>query len=133
VKYLLDTCAISDFVKGDKNTLKHLKNTSPSDIAVSSITLMEIQYGLALNQARAASLKNIIKDFLQSIVIVDFGKDDALQSAIIRAFLKEQGNPIGSYDILIAGTALNYKLTLVSSNLKEFVRVNGLQIENWRD
>jgi len=48
MNYLLDTCVISDFVKGEKNTLFKLKNTSPSELAVSSITVMEIQYGLLL-------------------------------------------------------------------------------------
>jgi tRNA(fMet)-specific endonuclease VapC len=46
--------------------------------------------------------------------------------------LKQQGTPIGSYDILLAGTALSRKLILVTANTREFDRVNGLVIENWR-
>ena len=49
MNYLLDTCVISDFVKGEKNTLDRLKNIPPNEIAISSITVMEIQYGIALN------------------------------------------------------------------------------------
>ena len=49
MKYLLDTCVISDFVKGVPNTLNQIKKTPPNELAVSSITVMEIQYGLLLN------------------------------------------------------------------------------------
>ena len=52
-------------------------------------------------------------------------------SAIIRARLEEKGEPIGPYDVLIAGTALACQGTLVSHNLTEFERINGLKTEDW--
>ena len=64
MNYLLDTCVISDFVKGDKNTLSMLKSVSPNDLAISSITVMEIQYGLALNPNRAKAIASVIRDLL---------------------------------------------------------------------
>lgn len=133
MKYLLDTCVISDFIKGEHNTLRRIKQLSPSNIAVSSITVMEIQYGLALNPKRASEIRPIIHDFFLPIHILDFNQEDATQAAVIRALLKQQGTPIGSYDILLAGAALNRKLILVSSNIKEFNRIEGLKLENWRD
>ena len=93
---------------------------------------MEIQYGLALNSKHAKIISPIISEFLAVINILDFSNDDAGKTAIIRALLKEQGCPIGSYDILLAGTALNHNLIFVSSNVKEFNRVNGIKLENWR-
>ncbi|MEX0268567.1 PIN domain-containing protein [Leptolyngbyaceae cyanobacterium UHCC 1019] len=48
MRYLLDTCVISDFIKGEPGTQARLKQTSPADIAVSVITVMELRYGLAL-------------------------------------------------------------------------------------
>jgi tRNA(fMet)-specific endonuclease VapC len=132
MKYLLDTCVISDFIKGEPNTLNRIKNTSPSDIAVSTITTMEIEYGLALNSKLANTIKPLINDFLTAVHIIPFTTQDGNEAAIARALLKQQGNPIGSYDILLAGTALNHKLIIVTSNLKEFTRVPGLKFENWR-
>jgi len=132
MKYLLDTCVISDFIKGDINTLHKIKNTSPSEIAISTITLMEIEYGLTLNPQLARKIKPIIFDFLAVMYILNFTRDDANQVALTRALLKQQGNPIGSYDILLAGTALNNKLIMVTSNIKEFNKISGLIIENWR-
>lgn len=133
MKYLLDTCVISDFVKGNKNTLAMLKRVSPDDIAVSSITVMEIQYGLALNPNRAQKIEPIIHDLFSSITILEFDSHDATETGTIRALLKQQGQSIGSYDILLAGTALNHNLIFVTSNINEFNRVNDLVLENWRD
>ncbi|MHC0062327.1 PIN domain-containing protein [Nostoc sp. UIC 10890] len=57
--YLLDTCVISDFVKGEENTLKRIKLISPIEIFVSSITVMEVKYGLAINPQRAVKIQSI--------------------------------------------------------------------------
>ena len=130
--YLLDTCVISDFIKGEVNTLYRIKNISPSEIAVSTITIMEIEYGLALNPKLAKKIKPIISDLLATIDVLDFTRNDASQVALTRALLKQQGNPIGSYDILLAGTALNNKLIMVTANEKEFNKIPGLKVENWR-
>ena len=132
MKYLLDTCTVSDFVKGHKNTLNKIKMLSPSEIAISTITLMEIHYGLALNPSFAKKLHSVINDFLNSIEIIFFNEAHASQSATIRALLKKQGNLIGSYNVLLAGVALNEKFIFVTSNTSEFNRINGLVIENWR-
>ncbi len=131
MKYLLDTCCISDFVKGDENTLSQIKNSSPSDLAISSITVMEIQYGLLYNPQRAKKISKIIHDLTSCLVILAYEEGDAQQTAIIRAKLRKEGTPIGSYDLLIAGSALRHELVLVTSNEKEFKRVPNLKISNW--
>jgi tRNA(fMet)-specific endonuclease VapC len=132
MNYLLDTCVISDFIRGEKNTLARLKSVSPNHIAVSSITVMEIEYGLALNLSLAKKIRPVIHAFLESINILAFNSDDAKAAALIRAMLKEQGTPIGSYDILLAGCAMNHNLTFVSANIKEFIHIKTLTLENWR-
>jgi tRNA(fMet)-specific endonuclease VapC len=50
--YLLDTCVISDFIKGESGTTLRLRQTPPIDIAISAVTVMELRYGLALNPQR---------------------------------------------------------------------------------
>ncbi len=130
--YLLDTCVISDFVKGEKNTLKRLKSTSPVEIFISSLTMMEVKYGLAINPQRAVKIQLVIETFLSSITILPFGVSEAELIAKIRSMLKAAGTPIAAYDVLIAATALTHNHIIVTSNLKEFQRVPSLQIENWR-
>ena len=67
--YLLDTCVVSDFVKGEENTLKRLKSNSPCDVFISSLTVMEVKYGLAINPQRAVKIHPLIETFLSSITI----------------------------------------------------------------
>ncbi|MGH1394575.1 MAG: type II toxin-antitoxin system VapC family toxin [Trichormus sp.] len=130
--YLLDTCVISDFVKGDKNTLHRLKSSNPVDIFISCLTLMEVNYGLAINPQRAIKIKPLIETLLTTITIVSFGAEEAEQAAQIRSILKTAGNPIGAYDVLIASTARTHNHIIVTSNVREFQRVPELKIENWR-
>jgi tRNA(fMet)-specific endonuclease VapC len=132
MKYLLDTCVISDFVKGEKNTLFQLKKMPPNELAISNITVMEIEYGLHLNPKYQRTIGPILLDFVSAISVLDYTQQDAEQTAKIRALLKQKGRPIGSYDILLAGVALNHGLIFVTSNTNEFNRISSLILEDWR-
>ena len=132
MRYLLDTCTVSDFVKGQPNVLARLKATPPKMLGVSAITAMEVGYGLALNAERARKLAPVLQAFFSVVATVSFDQADAQAAAAIRAALKLQGQPIGAYDVLIAGTGLARGLVVVTSNVKEFNRVSGLQVEDWR-
>jgi tRNA(fMet)-specific endonuclease VapC len=141
MKYLLDTCTVSDFVKGQPKVLARIKATSPNLIAVSALTRMEVDFGLALNAARAKKLAPVLDAFFSTIATLPFDEADAQAAAAIRAALKTQGQPIppgdflrgvGAYDVLIAGTGLARGLVVVTSNVGEFKRVSGLHVEDWR-
>ncbi len=132
MKYLLDTCAVSDFVKGQPKVLARVKATRPNLIAVSALTRMEVDYGLALNAKRARKLAPMLDAFFSAIATLAFDEIDAKAAAAIRAALKTQEQPIGAYDVLIAGTGLARGLVVVTSNVGEFKRVSGLQVEDWR-
>lgn len=131
MKYLLDTCIISYFVRGEQNVLARIKTALPRDLCISSITLMEIEYGLLLNPTRAKKLKPVIHSFIENINVLQFCEKDAICAASVRAALQKKGKPIGAYDILLAGCALHHGLIFVTANIKEFERVSGLLIENW--
>ena len=132
MKYLLDTCTVSDFVKGQPNVLARVKTTAPSLIVVSALTRMEVDYGLALNADRARKLAPMLDVFFSTIVTLPFDEADAKAAAAIRAALKTAEQPIGAYDVLIAGMGLSRGLVVVTSNVGEFKRVSGLQVEDWR-
>ena len=132
MKYLLDTCTVSDFVKGQPNVLARVKATPPNLIAVSALTRMEVDYGLTLNTERAKKLAPLLAVFFSAITTLPFDEADAQAAAAIRAALKTQGQLIGAYDVLIAGTGLARGLVVVTSNVGEFKRVSGLQVEDWR-
>lgn len=132
MKYLLDTCTVSDFVKGEPGVMERIKSLSPEQLVVSSITRMEIAYGLALNAQRAQKLSPILEAFFSVVQTLEFTEADAQASASIRAALRRKGTPIGPYDVLIAGCGVARGLIVVTDNVAEFNRVDGLQIENWR-
>ena len=130
--YLLDTCVLSDFACGEAGTLVKLKEASPSEISVSAISVMEVEYGLSLDAKRAETLAPVMRAILGAVRILPYGPEDARASASVRATLEKKGQPIGAYDVLIAGTALSRGLVLVTSNVREFGRVAALRVENWR-
>jgi tRNA(fMet)-specific endonuclease VapC len=130
--YLLDTCVISDFTYNEANTLNRLRATPPSEVFVSSITVMELNYGLMLNPAKAVRLQPLIDALLNTLTILNFDPEAATHAAQIRSVLKVQGTPIGAYDVLIGATALAHNLIAVTANVREFQRIPNLSIENWR-
>jgi tRNA(fMet)-specific endonuclease VapC len=132
MRYLLDTCVVSDFAQGHPQVLARVKAVSPEEIAVSAITEMEVAYGLNLNPRLARRLGPVMRAFFGAIEVLPYGRAEAAATAGIRAALKKRGSPIGAYDALIAGAALAADLTLVTSNVREFDRVEGLRVENWR-
>jgi tRNA(fMet)-specific endonuclease VapC len=133
LKFLLDTCAVSDFVRGDQATRQRLTSTRPDQIVLSSVSLMEIEYGLAVDPQRARRLVPPLRALVESVEIAPYGEAEAMATAALRAALRKQGTPIGPYDVQIAGTALARGFVLVTSNTREFERVQGLLVENWRE
>lgn len=131
MKYLLDTCIVSYFFRAVPNVLAHLEKTKPDDLAISCITYMEIEFGLALNIARASILKAKWDQFCSMIHILPFKNEDAIIAATIRAKLQKAGRPIGYYDVLIAATAIRHQLICVTNNVREFDRIVDLKLENW--
>jgi tRNA(fMet)-specific endonuclease VapC len=130
--YLLDTCTLSDYLKGDVNTMQRLKQEKPYNVFVSSITRFEIEYGLQLKPSLTKKITPQLEAIYQEIKTIDFSIAEAKTAAKIRGKLKQAGNPIGYYDLLIAATALTNNLTVVTSNVKEFSRIKDLLVENWR-
>ncbi len=132
MKFLLDTCVVSDFVKGNAGVLADVQRTAPDQIAISAVTRMEVEYGLLLNPQRARRLAPMLEAFLGSVAVLPFDDADANAAAAVRAALRKEGRPIGPYDCLIAGCGLARGLVLVTSNESEFGRIAGLRLENWR-
>ncbi len=130
--YLLDTCVIIDLIKGDANTIQAMKSKSPDEVAISSITEFELRYGMEQASKLKSKSKNIVEAILSEINTLNFESKEAVKAAEIRNSLRALGTPIGPYDFLIAATALANDLILVTSNEKEFTRIQDLKIENWR-
>jgi tRNA(fMet)-specific endonuclease VapC len=132
VRYLLDTTVISDFTRGESAVLARLKAAGKREVAISTVTAMEIEYGLLLNPARARKIEPVIRALLADMAVFPYEQEDASATAAVRAALAKRGTPIGPFDLMIAGTALRRGLVMVTSNSNEFARVGGLNLEDWR-
>jgi len=119
--YVIDTNTLIYFFKGVGNVSEKFLSISPKDIAIPSIVIYELEFGIAKSSSpkkRQAQLN----DLCSLVNILPFSDKEASLSAAIRAKLEKKGTPIGPYDILIAGTALAHQGILVTNNLKEFTR-----------
>lgn len=129
--YMLDTNICIYAIKNrPKHVFERIKDNFENGLCISSITLAELEYGVEKsmfpNQNRAALLR-----LLSILEVLPFDNDAALEYGKICADLQKKGTPIGTMDMLIAGHARAEKLTLVTNNVREFERVEGLELDNW--
>jgi tRNA(fMet)-specific endonuclease VapC len=130
LKYLLDTNILIFLDKGQGNCLEKVSQQSPHDVVLCTISLMELEYGMA-RSARPERLQKLLQVMRIRHRVIDFDSQAAAQAGRLKAFLASSGLPIGPYDLQIAGIALAHKLTVVTHNTTEFSRVPGLQVEDW--
>lgn len=128
--YLLDTNTIIYFFKGLGDVAKNLFEKSPQEIFISSLVIYELEVGIAKSNDSKKREEQLAK-LLSHVQIIDFSVNEAKESAKIRAKLEKSGTPIGPIDTLIAGCAKANGLTLITRNIDEFKRVDGLSVQNW--
>jgi len=133
VTYLLDTNVCIAAINARPAAVRErLRRAVDGDeiIAVSTITLFELWYGVA-KSARVEANTERLTIFLAPIESVPFDDEDARLAGNVRAELERAGTPLGAYDYLIAGQAIRHGMVLVTANVKEFARVSGMRWENW--
>lgn len=130
VTHLLDTNIAIGLIKNVPQIFDHLSRLNLDDVAISAITEAELRYG-AEKSAQPARNHAALDRFLIAIPSKPFDSACVREYGKIRAALEKKGTPIGSMDTLIAAHALALRVTLVTSNTKEFQRVPGLVLENW--
>jgi tRNA(fMet)-specific endonuclease VapC len=116
--------------KKPMEVLQRLQLLDVSDVGVSSITFNELEYGVS-KSAKPRQNKLALAEFLAPIEIVPYDDVAAEFYGNIRANLENNENPIGSLDTLIGAHALSLGCILVTNNVAEFKRINGLKIDNW--
>jgi tRNA(fMet)-specific endonuclease VapC len=105
-------------------------NAEADTLCISTITLAELLHG-AEKSAKPIENRHEVERFASRLEVLPFDDLAAAHSAEIRATLERRGMPIGGYDLLIAGHARSKGLVIVTGNLKEFTRVEGLRAEDW--
>ena len=133
MSYLLDTNACIAIINGQPLAVRERLRDGwrqYHDISVSSIAVFELWYGVAKSQ-RVAANRERLSVFMAKFESLSFDDQDAEAAGAIRAELERRGERIGAYDTLMAGQAVRRGLTLVTANVAEFARVDGLRWENW--
>ncbi len=131
IRYMLDTNTCIHLIKRKPaSVVERLLALPISEVGISSITLAELEYGVA-RSSRPEQNRDALVGFLAPLEIEVFGNEAAACYGALRAGLERIGKPIGAMDLLIAAHALSLSSILVTNNVREFERVPGLVVENW--
>jgi tRNA(fMet)-specific endonuclease VapC len=129
LRYLLDTNALIALLRGVASPVnRRIREHAPADIAMAAIAMHELYYG-AYRSERTNHNLDLVDNLL--LEVIDFDRDDAREAGAVRAELAARGAPIGPFDVLMAGQARGRGLTLVTANVGEFLRIDGLTVEDW--
>jgi tRNA(fMet)-specific endonuclease VapC len=130
---LLDTDTVVELVRANKASVTDRYVAALMDgiaLSISTVSVFEFRYGLERSAYHAAQ-EPAFERLLTRLAVAPFDEADANRTAQLKADLAAQGRMIGAYDLLIAGQALARGWTMVTSNRREFSRVDGLTLEDW--
>jgi tRNA(fMet)-specific endonuclease VapC len=132
-RYLLDTNMVIYVLSGRYPALRsHIDRLAPGRVVTSVVVCGELHYGIAKSSRREDALQRL-GALLELVPELPLPPDTAEHYGDIRAELSARGTPIGANDLWIAAHARAARLTLVTHNVREFERVNGLKLENWTE
>lgn len=133
-RYLLDTNTLSDLVNDENGPVAGRIAAMPVDqhnrLCTSIVVAAEMRFG-ALKK-RSIRLMQRVEDVLEMVEVLPLASGADREYAALRVELERSGRPISANDMLIAAHALATRCVLVTDNVREFRRVPGLRVENWR-
>jgi len=127
---LLDTNLCVRGLRDKPPQIRARLKAEQGSVCISTIVLYELQVGAALSSRPDEGLSEV-ELFASSLPVLEFDSAAAFHAADIRADLTRRGSLIGAYDILIAAHARSRGLKVITGNLREFQRVDGLRCEDW--
>jgi tRNA(fMet)-specific endonuclease VapC len=130
IRYMLDTNVCIHVLRHPNSPIADRFKENEASLSISAITLHELHFGADRSQ-RPALQRELTAKLAARLTVFDFNDEAASHSGNIHAVLAKSGNLIGAYDMLIAGHARSLGLTVVTNNIKDFKRVDGLLYEDW--
>ena len=130
IKYMLDTNIVIYVLNRKPINVLDKFNLHAGQMCISSITLSELFHG-AEKSVKTEQNLNRIEDFCSRLEVLAYDDRASSHYGNIRAQLEQKGKLIGVNDLHISGHARSLGFTLVTNNMKEFERVEGLRLENW--
>jgi tRNA(fMet)-specific endonuclease VapC len=130
LRFMLDTNLCIRVLRDRPGQVRERFNANADGLCISTIVLGELLYGAAKSQ-RPEHHRQQVEAFAARLEVLPFDARAADHAADVRAALERRGTPIGGYDVLIAGHARSLGLVLITGDLDEFRRVDGLRCEDW--
>ncbi len=130
LKYMLDTNIAIYVIKRRPIDALETFNLHAGQMSLSSISLAELLHGAEKSSKPEHNMMQV-EDFVARLEVLDYSSKAAVHYGDIRADLERKGTPIGVNDLHIAGHARSEGMTLVTNNMREFERVEGLRLTNW--
>jgi tRNA(fMet)-specific endonuclease VapC len=131
VLYLLDTDTCAFILRrSSPGLLDRIQSVPLTQQAISMVTLAELLYGVKVSNRKKEN-RAAVDALVLHLPVLEWSRGAAEHYAEIRSDLKKKGQLIGSNDLMIAAHARSLGATVVTNNVKDFRRVNGLKVENW--
>ena len=133
MKYLLDTCIIAALLnreEGHERLEARIGSAPRGSLQISAITAVEIWIGLARPRTPRGKSR-LFEALLRQMRVLAFDEAAARQAFAVRRYLEQTGPEIGRMDPLIAAQAITVGAVCVTDDLRHFLRIPGLTIENW--
>lgn len=127
MKYLVDSDWIVDCLHGSQPALQTLSRLASRGLAISIISVAEVYEG-AYGQADPETHLQTFRTFLRAFTMLTLDDATADRFARLRAKLRREGRAPADFDLLIGATALEHALTVVTRNVRDFSRIEGLEI-----
>ncbi|GES42352.1 ribonuclease VapC [Rhizobium dioscoreae] len=128
--YMLDTNICIYVMKTYPPAVREKFNALAEQLCISSITLGELYYGVEKSTRRVENL-TAVEHFVARLEVLSFGDKAAAHYGQVRAELERAGTPCGPHDVQIGAHARSEGLIVVTNNMKEFIRIPGIRVENW--
>ncbi|HYI73536.1 MAG TPA: type II toxin-antitoxin system VapC family toxin [Skermanella sp.] len=130
LRFMLDTNICIRVLRDRPPSARPRFNAESDGLCISTVTLGELLHGAA-KSAQPAEKRREVDRLTSRLAVLPFDEDAAAHFGDIRADLERRGMVIGPYDLMIAGHARSRGLIVVTGNLGEFNRVDGLRCEDW--
>jgi tRNA(fMet)-specific endonuclease VapC len=128
-QYLIDTDWVIHYLSGRQDIVTRLHTLRPDGLGLSVVVLAELYEGAYYSRDPEKDERGL-NDFLRGVAVLGIDEETARIFGRERGRLRSTGQIIGDMDLLIAATALQYDLTLLSNNRRHFDRIDGLRIES---
>ena len=130
LRFMLDTNIVIYVLKNRPEKACRAFNAHQGQMCISTVTLMELMYGASVSADPERNIREV-ESFSARLDVLSYDYLAAVHTGEIREDMKKQGGKDASYDSMIAGHARSRGLVVVTNNIKDFKRFDGVRVDNW--